>query len=203
MCQTTLDTEDAKYGKHGLCRRLKQGPRSEEALENEWELDERQKETSLNKKSISKENCKSSGRAETDSLNSGGGVVGMGHDVGPGGSPWSLWRLLGRGVMGSDMPFGMCSDNRVENELEERSLDARRVERPIPALMKAVGGRKDSLENEKEAVTELMLECRWGLKKKESRGTPAFRIWTLGGLKQRRNTGEAASFGGNRWLIKF
>lgn len=78
--------------------------------------------------------------------------------------------------MGSDLPSGMCSDNGVENELQERSLDSGRVERPIPALMKAVGRRKGSLENGKEAFTELLPECQWGLKKKESRGTPAFLI---------------------------
>lgn len=34
----------------------------------------------------------------------------------------------------SDLRSGMCSDNSVENELEER--------RPTPALIKAVGGKE-------------------------------------------------------------
>lgn len=53
----------------------------------------------------------------------------------------------------------MHSINRADNKLEERSLESRRAERrPTPALIKAVGGREDSLRIGKKAVPELAPE---------------------------------------------
>ena len=52
-------------------------------------------------------------------------------------------------MMGPDLHSRMCTNNRVENGLEERSLESRRAEgRPTPALMKAVG-RRESLRTGK------------------------------------------------------
>ena len=79
---------------------------------------------------------------------------------------------------------GMCADDRVENELEESSLESIRTERrPTPALTKAVGGRKDSLRNGKKAVTGLVPEWQRGTKEKESR-TPVFLAWAPGGSSE-------------------
>lgn len=62
--------------------------------------------------------------------------------------------------MGSDQHSRMHSINRADNKLEERSLESRRAERrPTPALIKAVGGREDSLRIGKKAVPELAPEC--------------------------------------------
>lgn len=102
-------TENAKCWTHGPWETQGRTLKWERVLENKWELDEGGKERTLKKKiMISTGKFKSSDRAETDSLNSRWGVVGIRCHVGPGGSPWSPWRLLGREVIGSDQRSGMC-----------------------------------------------------------------------------------------------
>lgn len=101
--------------------------------------------------------------------------------------------------MESDLHSRMCSDNRMENGLEAGRLESRRTERrPTPALMKAVGGREDSLRNGKEADSQnwcLNASGDWRRKNQEGHS----RFWLehqVVPLKGKWNTRKAASFRG-------
>lgn len=124
------------------------------------------------------------------SLISGEGVVGTACKLGPGGLPPCLWRLEPR----SDrVRSAFCSDNSVENRLEERSLESRTERRQLRALRKAAGGREARLRDGKEAEWQTWcLHAGGDWRRKKEEGRPL----ETGNMKRQLS-------GGNGGTVKF